>query len=49
MALDKETIRLYDRLNRRLAKFDKAGVTNNTIDLVRHELRLFYENLVAYR
>lgn len=47
MALDKETIRLYDRLNRRLAKFDKAGVTNNTIDLVRHELRLFYESISA--
>lgn len=47
MALDIDTLRLYDRLNRRLAKFDKAGVTNNTVDLVRHELRLFYESISA--
>lgn len=42
--MDKELYKQLDRLNKRLARFDKQGVENNIVGIIRNELKTFYKN-----
>lgn len=42
MPLTDDDRRLFDRMNKRMDKFDKMGVSNNIIDMVRAELSTAY-------